>query len=168
MKRLLWALMGILLPACALAQSVPSVEFVGQEFFGYARFHYQMASEACFNPRTGIGGTTSCSSTPLVLIPRLNLAPLTVGGAFGRSKPMLTIGAAENLTPVLKAFILGGLKELTAANTLANLKALLAPSAPGQSPDVILNIGAKIGLEFTDSHKVKGEGLLSIGPAILF
>ena len=158
-----WHLAAALVCLCSIsARALPAVEWIGK-----TGFHYQVTSEACFNPNAGIGATTSCSSAPLVLIPQWGFAPLTVGGAFGKDNPMLTIGAGENLTPVLKAALLGALNQTTPAGSLPNLKGLLAPPAAG-SPDIVLNIGAKWGAQITGSNKVKGLFLLSIGPAFLF
>ena len=162
----------LLLLVASAAQAGPYFRYLGGP--GYQR---QVLSEACFVPAGGIGATTSCTSVPIVthsykdgykIIPNEDWAPITVGGAFGSTHPLLTIGPAANLTPTMKMLALKGLNA-AAPNSFDNLKSLLAPPPQSNGPDVTMNIGTKWGV-FPLEHAALRHSvwIFSIGPALLF
>lgn len=146
-------------------------------YIGGPGYQRQILNEACFNPRAGLSATTACTSVPIVthsekdgflLIPGESWAPLTIGGAFGSTRPLLTFGPAANLTPTMKMFLLSMLNR-SAPDSFANLKSLLAPNPVSKGPDVTMNLGAKWGV-FPLEHAAMRNSIfiLSAGPALLF
>ena len=135
------------------------------EVIGRPGYHLQILSESCFAMVKG-GGVSSCNSIPIILLPSLNFAPLTIGGAFGAQKPELVIGPSLNILPSVESGVLSVL-DIFAPGSFPSFKSLLRSQAVS-GPDITFNAGAKWGFLPGVSGGGKGELVLSVGPAIRF
>lgn len=157
MNKIIVAL-SLLLGPLTPAKANPYFRVIGGE--GYVK---QIYTELAL-PFNG-GNPLSLTSIPLVehnqadgyvLIPHEDWAPLTIGVALGSAQQIvgsaaagqklrtaLGLGPAANLSPSLKAGILGLLNATTSSGSLMNLKSMLMPNPSSSGVDVAINVGLK-------------------------
>jgi hypothetical protein len=100
----------------------------------------------------------------------IDWTPLVIGGTLGQGLggPSVALGTTANLLPDVKAGLLAGVRALWPDPVkFANIKAVLAPPAPG-TPDAVMSIGPNVSYVFYDGLKGRLTFTLFVGAAWKF